>query len=114
MTILVMPYRNNGHRMIRFILRQPNQMQYEMSMFYNAATDLFSVLDAQRELAHRSGGVSFNTTIRGPKRRTTIELSKTNGLTFTVTDSTIGKFTATVSWSYLNDWFNSYEGALSA
>lgn len=114
MTIIIMPFRDNGHRMVRYTLVQPGQMQYSMAMFYNAANDLFQVLDTQRELAHRSGSVSFNTTIRGPKRVTSIELSKSNGLVFTVTDKTLGKFTATVSWSYLHDWFVNYEGALSA
>lgn len=103
----------DGEQWIRFGLTSTNQPQYVTSMRYAPAAELYAVLDAAWELCSRTSAIDFRTTVRSAKRRTVIELSKSNGLVFTVTDKEDGVFIGEVYWSYLKDWFDVFERAIS-
>lgn len=94
---------------------------YTLSIKRDPAKYLHDVLENQHALCKKSRYASFTTVLRSDERIITIEMSKTNGLLFTVTwksetiqdvdvyQKTIGY----VQWSDMQHWINDfYDGLL--
>ena len=91
---------------------------YTLSIRKEPARYLHDVLESQYSLCRQSSTAAFTTVLKSKDRLITIEMSRSNGLLFTVTykdDTNIaGKAIGYVQWSDIGKWVSDfYDGFIT-